>query len=141
MKREWFRPWRRLQPGMEVDKFDGGKIALSGVRFGQSDAVVYWAALDRYLTRKVAEYFAEIADLVVHEPIDPLRELEWLTVRMEGFVNQIAKEAADTYVLVSDKVGADRPREAHRLLNESKANIRQLAKAIQLRSTAPKIGF
>ena len=141
MQREWFHPWRRLQQGMEVDKFDGGKIALSGVRFGQSDAAVYWAALDRYLTRRVTEYFSEIAGIVIHEPIDPLRELEWLTVRMEGFVNQIAKEAADTYVRVSDQVGADRPREAHRLFNESKANVRRLAKAIQLRSTTPKIGF
>jgi hypothetical protein len=54
---EWLFPWHNLRNSINVDRFDGGRIRLGGIRFGDQQQSIFWQAIGRYLVGKVHSIF------------------------------------------------------------------------------------
>jgi hypothetical protein len=57
---EWLFKWHGLgyEGGkVDVDRFDGGRITLGGIKYGDQQQQIFWQTLLRYLTQKVDEIY------------------------------------------------------------------------------------
>jgi hypothetical protein len=57
---EWLFRWHNLNiegKVVDVDRFDGGRIHLGGIMFGDQQQSIYWQAIGRYLNGKVHAAF------------------------------------------------------------------------------------
>lgn len=57
---EWLFRWHNLNiegKVVDVDRFDGGRIILGGITFGDQQQSIYWQAIGRYLAAKVHAVF------------------------------------------------------------------------------------
>jgi acetyl esterase/lipase len=57
---EWLFRWRNLNiegKTVDVDRFDGGRITLGEITFGDQQQSIFWQAIGRYLNGKVHSTF------------------------------------------------------------------------------------
>ena len=54
---EWLFPLHNLRDSINVDRFDGGRIRLGGIRFGYQQQSIFWQAIGQYLVGQVHSIF------------------------------------------------------------------------------------
>ncbi len=142
MRKEWFAPFRRFEQGIDVDNFKHGRFQSAGFRFGHTESLKFWDSLASYLRGQILKYAARIEGLVQGRRQNQRRELEWLSVRLEGFLNQMMAEARDTHAIAiglkrERNDAANLPREAQALLDEIKRQLRYQINGVERRQLAP----
>lgn len=97
---EWLFRWHNLNiegKTVDVDRFDGGRITLGGITFGDQQQSIFWQAIGRYLNGKVNSTFRKWDEETKGYP-SPLRRssLERTYRLLGGFVARIIRRGIKT---------------------------------------------
>lgn len=98
MQNEWFFAWHHIggERGVEIDGFNGRKIAFSGIKFSGSAQDVYWDTIQRYLRQKIGALFDDLEGELRRYPSDTrrrtLNEARGLILRFAAKIKRAAIE-------------------------------------------------
>jgi hypothetical protein len=134
---EWLFQWHKLNmPGhtVDVDRFDGGRITLGGILFGDQQQAVYWQAIERYLKGRVHWAFRRWDEEAKGYPNELRRSsLEGTGRIVSGFVAGIVARAIKTDQAVRGRgfPKTDKPRGSDESLVGARVEIDRLITAHQ----------
>lgn len=132
---EWLFKWHGMtyEGGLtDVDRFDGGRIHYSGIKFGHQQRQVFWQAIERYLDQKIHESFKRwdtetrlYPDTVRHASIEGTERI------LERFANKIISLSVDTDRRLRGDPSPDRVEnyDTSRAIARSSYAIKRLAEA------------
>ncbi len=97
---EWLFKWYNLNiegHTVDVDRFDGGRIHLSGIRFEGQPQQIFWQAIRSYMNQKIHETFRHWdAETKVYP--DSLRRasIDGVERDIRQFVTKVVSDGVDT---------------------------------------------
>lgn len=97
---EWLFRWHNLNiegKSVDVDRFDGGKISYSGIRFDSETQRVFWQAVTRYLKNYVHQTFDRWSkETASYDASTRRQSLDHTEIILRGFANETIGNAIRT---------------------------------------------
>lgn len=99
-RNQWLFKWHNINIErhlVDVDRFDGGRIQIGGVRFEGQPQQIYWQAINRYISQKVHGSFNEWDNATRSYPaIQRKNSLDGAENRLKTFAANIIRHSVET---------------------------------------------
>jgi hypothetical protein len=132
---EWLFRWRNLNIKgkiVDVDGFDGRRITLSGITFGDQQQSIYWQAIGRYLASMMHSVFRRWDEETKDYPIASRKtSLDGTSQLLKSFAGGVIARAIKTDQAVRGRgyPRSDEPYQVSAVRTAANAKIEQLLQA------------